>query len=228
MQSHESRRGLQFFVGGVVVLLICACSVVFFDRLAMNYFLSADPIVVRVFHAITQLGDSLYPLVLGGGLYLFCRLRQKNNVDGEATRILEHWKQRGLFLLFAVASSGLLVDLFKFLLGRARPTKLLTENLYGFYLFETSSKLTSFPSGHSNTAAAVGLVLWYLWPKSWPLGVLLTVSVMLSRVVLLKHYPADTLAGTYVAVVTTFYLYRYFRRRCPAIFKGGQGEAKSA
>lgn len=212
--------------GTVFVLLLCTFSYLFFDRLAINYFLGADPSVVRIFHAITQLGDSLYPLVVGGGLYLFCRLRQGSVLSGEVAQILERWKQRGLFLFFAVASSGLLVDLLKFLFGRARPAKLLTENLYGFYLFETSSKMTSFPSGHSNTAVATALVLWYLWPKSWPLGLLLAGGVMLSRVVVLKHYPSDTLAGAYFAVVTTFYLYHFFRRRCPAAFKGGQIEAK--
>jgi undecaprenyl-diphosphatase len=136
--------------------------------------------------------------------------------------VLEYWKQRALFLIFAVARSGLLTDLLKFIFGRARPAKLLTENLYGFYLFETSSRMTSFPSGHSNTAATVALVLWYIWPKSWPLGLLLTAAVMLSRVVVLKHYPSDTLAGAYLAVVTTYYVFRFFQRRVPGAL--GRGE----
>jgi len=61
-------------------------------------------------------------------------------------------------------------------------------------------------------------VLWYQWPKSWPLGLLLTAGVMLSRVVVLKHYPSDTLAGAYLAVVTSVYLYRFFSKRYPQIF----------
>lgn len=221
MQTLKARRGLQFIIAGILVLLLCASSILFFDRPASDYFRGMDPSASGVFRAITQLGDALYPLLLGVAIYLFCRLRQRAVVREETARLLERWKQRGLFLFFAVASSGLLVDLLKFLAGRARPTKLLTENLYGFYLFETSSKMNSFPSGHSNTAVATALVLWYIWPKSWPLGLLLAGGVMLSRVALLKHYPADTLAGAYVAVVTTYYLARYFRRRFPAAFCGG-------
>ncbi len=220
MQNPEPRRGLQFVVGLVLTLLICALSYLLFDRLAINYFLAADPSAINFFHHVTFLGDSLYSLLIGAGLYLFCRFRQQNIQDDLACLALERWKLRGLFLFSAVISSGLLVILFKYLCGRPRPIKLLTENLYDFSLFETSAKMLSFPSGHSNTAVAIALVLWYLWPKSWPIGLLLAGGVILSRVVLLKHYPSDALAGAYVAVVTTFYLHQFFRRRFPALFSG--------
>ncbi len=217
MPNPEPRRGLQFVAGGGLVLLCCALSYRYLDRAAIDYFLGLDPLLVSIFHAVTQLGDSLYSLLLGVGIYLYCRLRQRT-VGMRSSEVLARWRARGLFLVLAVASSGLLTDLLKFICGRARPAKLLTEDLYGFYFFETSSKMTSFPSGHSNTAAAVGLVLWYIWPRSWPLGLLLTGGVMLSRVVVLKHYPSDTLAGAYLALVTTFYLAQVFRRRYPAAF----------
>ncbi|WP_020674708.1 phosphatase PAP2 family protein [Geopsychrobacter electrodiphilus] len=221
MPSPEPRRAGLLIGGGVFVLLLCGLSTVYFDRVAINYFLAADPFSLKIFDAMTQWGDSLYSLLLGAGLYFGCRLRLRGKIDAAKRLWLERWQQRGLFLFVAVASSGLLTDLIKFICGRARPVKLLTENLYGFSFFETSSKMTSFPSGHSNTAAAIALVVWYIWPKSWPLGLLLTGGVMLSRVALLKHYPSDTLAGAYLAVVTTFYLFHLFRRRYPALFTRG-------
>jgi undecaprenyl-diphosphatase len=218
MPNPESHRGRLFLAGGVLVTLLCAYSYLDFDRTAISFFLGADPVLVSFFHGLTQLGDSLYALVLGAGLYLWGRFRLRGETAAAVRRTLERWQQRGLFLFVAVAGSGLLTDLIKFICGRARPAKLLTENLYGFYFFETSSKLTSFPSGHSNTAAAIALVCWYIWPKSWPLGLLFTAGVMLSRVAVLKHYPSDTLAGAYLAVVTTCYLYHLFQRRFPALF----------
>lgn len=219
MPNPESRKGVLFVVGALVVLLICALSYHLFDRAAINYFLAFDPTAVWIFRLLTQVGDSLYSLLPSGLFALGGYLWQRRKGVNQA---LERWTLRAQFLFVSVAASGLLVDLIKFVCGRARPVKLLTENLYGFYLLESSSKMTSFPSGHSNTAAAIGLVLWYLWPKSWPLGLLLTGGVMLSRVVLLKHYPSDTLAGAYVAVVTTYYIYCVFRRRFPAVFGGGE------
>jgi undecaprenyl-diphosphatase len=218
MPNPESRRGWLLLTGGGLVLLLCAFSYRDFDRSAISYFLGADPFLISFFHALTQLGDALYSLVLGAVLYLGCRFRLRGEISAALRQSLERWQQRGLFLFVAVASSGLLTDLIKFICGRARPAKLLTENLYGFYFFETSSKLTSFPSGHSNTAAAIALVCWYIWPKSWPLGLLFTAGVMLSRVAVLKHYPSDTLAGAYLAVVTTWYLYQLFQRRFPVLF----------
>jgi len=218
MQKNESRHGLKFIIGTVLVLLVCALLFLELDRLILSYFLALDPALSQIFNAITQAGDSLYPLVLAAAVILWSRWQLRRQLPVAKMQCWQRWRARAVFLFLAVASSGLLADLIKVLCGRPRPVKWLTENLYGFYLFETSAKMQSFPSGHSNTAAAIGLTLWYIWPKSWPLGLALTGAVITSRVVLLKHFPSDTLAGAWLAVVTTFYVYRYCRKKYPTAF----------
>lgn len=218
MQNNESRHGLKFIVGTVLVLLICALFFLELDRFISRHFLGLDPALSQMFHAITQGGDSLYPLALAVVVILLGSWQLRRLLPAKGIEFWQRWRARAVFLLLAVASSGLLTDVIKVLVGRPRPEKWLTENLYGFYLFETSSKMQSFPSGHSNTAAAIGLTLWYIWPKSWPLGLALAAGVMTSRVALLKHFPSDTLAGAWLAVVTTFYVYRYCRSKYPAAF----------
>lgn len=223
MQKTESQRGLAFVIGTVVILLSCALLFLQYDRTVLSNFLAIKPRLSQIFYVITQAGNAAYPLVLAVVLNLLGRWRLRRQLPGATKQFWQRWRARAIFLLLSVASSGLLTDLIKFLCGRPRPEKWLTENLYGFYLFETSAKMQSFPSGHSNTAAAMGLVLWYIWPKSWPLGLTLTLAVMTSRVALLKHFPSDTLAGAWLAVVTTYYLYRYCRAKYPAAFRQKEG-----
>jgi membrane-associated phospholipid phosphatase len=214
MQNPEKK----LLLTGILVALLCTLSYFFFDRQAAHYFLSVDPEIIAIFRVTTEGGDSLYSLLVGGLAFLIGR----NLLRGAKTEKLRYWSERakvwGAFLFVSVATSGLLSNLFKVVLGRSRPIKMLTENLYGFHFFEFTPKMMSLPSGHSNTAAATALVLWYLWPKSWPLGLLLFGGVALSRVALIKHFPADTLAGAYLALVTTFYIYRYFKNRFPHCF----------
>lgn len=203
---------------GALVLILCTLSYFYFDRQASRYFLSVDPEIIGLLRIMTEGGDALYSLVIGGLAFLIGR----NLLRGARTDKMRYCGERakvwGLFLFVSVAASGLLSNIFKVVLGRPRPMKFLTENLYGFHFFEFAPKMMSLPSGHSNTAAVTALVLWYVWPKSWPLGLLLTAGVMVSRVGLIKHFPADTLAGAYLALVTTFYVFRYFKRRYPHCF----------
>lgn len=227
MQKTEPKRGLAFVIGTVMVLLSCALLFLQFDRRVLSSFLALEPPLSRIFYAITQAGDALYSLVPALAVILLGSWRLRRQLPPATRQFWQCWRARAIFLFWAVASSGLLTDLIKFLGGRPRPEKWLTENLYGFYLFETSAKMQSFPSGHSNTAAAIGLTLWYIWPKSWPLGLALTLAVMTSRVALLKHFPSDTLAGAWLAVVTTFYVYRYCRTRYPAAFAQKEARVQS-
>ena len=203
---------------GLLTALICTLSYFYFDRAAIEYFLAVDPEIIAAFKLLTEGGDSLYSLLIGGLAFLIGQQLLRREIIEKTRYWAERAKIWGGFLFTSVALSGLCTNLIKMLLGRARPVKLLTENLYGFQFFQVEPKLTSFPSGHSDTAMATALVLWYLWPRSWPLGLLLAVGVMLSRVAVLKHFPSDTLAGAYLAVVTTYYIQRWFKRRYPQFF----------
>ena len=68
-------------------------------------------------------------------------------------------------------------------------------------LIKTPSS-SSFPSGHSATAAAGALTLSVLYPPFAPALVLAGVLVVLSRVYLGVHFPFDVLAGVIIGTVT--------------------------
>ena len=98
----------------------------------------------------------------------------------------------------AVAASWIVAEGTKYLFDRARPFMWDTEIAP---LTRTPSS-SSFPSGHSATAAAGALTLSLLYPPFAPALVLAGALVVLSRVYLGVHFPFDVLAGVIIGTTT--------------------------
>ena len=98
----------------------------------------------------------------------------------------------------AVAASWTVAEGAKYLFNRARPFIWDTEIAP---LTKTPSS-SSFPSGHSATAAAGALTLSVLYPPFAPALVMAGALVILSRVYLGVHFPFDVLAGVAIGTLT--------------------------
>ncbi|RPF46947.1 undecaprenyl-diphosphatase [Thermodesulfitimonas autotrophica] len=127
------------------------------------------------------IGSAVPVSLFTAGIAFFCHRRKRNR---EATVVVT-----------AVLGAFLLEELFKTIFRRPRPYLASFTGAHGY----------SFPSGHATVAAAMAVVLAWLWyrharnrPSRWlgPVtGLFLSFFIGVSRVYLGAHYPSDVLAG---------------------------------
>lgn len=119
-------------------------------------------------------------------------------------------RTRGLIGAAMVAGAGLMDQLLKNLLCRARPNAPDAGAFFAnFPCVPAKYAYASFPSGHATTAFATAalLTLWYpRWAGVW-LG--LAALVGLSRVLLGSHFPSDVLAGALLGSVVALVVHAY-------------------
>ncbi|HAU29735.1 MAG TPA: phosphatase PAP2 family protein [Rhodospirillaceae bacterium] len=150
------------------------------------------PVFLPTIRFITHLGESQYILV--PALLLMLAFRKTRTAP---TFIAA----RNTFT--CVAATGIIIQIPKYLFGRARPKALWDRGLDGFHGITWDTSLTSFPSGHTATAVALALVLFHLFPKARIPLFLYAGFVALSRILLLQHYLSDVLGGAFIALLIT-------------------------
>lgn len=121
----------------------------------------------------------------------------------------KRWAWLAAYVVLAVIISGLACNVFKILLGRARPNEYFANQLYGFYFLKFENNFWSFPSGHSTTISSACTAL-YLVFRTWGWILLaLTIAVMACRVIVQAHYLSDVMAGGYLGFATSYWLYHF-------------------
>ncbi len=184
---------------GLIIL-----SFLYLDRPIAYYFHGVDLRTnLPVLNWFTKLG--LGALYLGPLFFLavFFRYIHRNR----------EWEVRAWFLWLCVLVPSIICVLLKMALGRARPDLLFSEQLYGFYGWQTHAPFWSFPSGHTTTVMGFVGGLCVLFPLYCYAFLSLGLVVVLSRILLTHHYLSDVMAASYLALLEVGLLLWWLRRR---------------
>ena len=151
--------------------------------------------VVAFFRHVTRFGKSDWILISTGVfvivmLFLDAGSFRARLRAGRAMRTLA-----AFYVFAAVAISGIVANLAKYAIGRARPKYFSETGSMSFDFFSGDASWASFPSGHATTAMALGVSLALLFPRLRWIFLCLGFWIAASRLFVLQHYPTDMLAG---------------------------------
>ena len=118
------------------------------------------------------------------------------------------------FIFFAVLFPILVGEVIKWVVGRGRPFVGGAEvNVFNFSHFAGTQAYSSFPSGHSITAAALAFAVAAVWPRARVPMIAFVVIIIATRLVLLAHHPSDVVAGALLGVVGAMAVRYWFAAR---------------
>ncbi|MGG7517944.1 phosphatase PAP2 family protein [Allorhizobium undicola] len=198
-------------------LVALACLV--FDRATGSMGRFADPTARAWAHLLSDVRNSGWCLLISAFLAL-------EGMTGAVTSQFRRARARamffsllGLYCFLSIALSGLLANLLKRAIGRARPGEFAVEDPFHFMPFAGRSGFESFPSGHSTTIGAVFMILALLAPRYRLFFAVAALWCGMARVMVGAHYPSDVLAGLAFgawftwAMALCFARYRFVFRR---------------
>jgi membrane-associated phospholipid phosphatase len=184
-------------------LLLTILSYFFWDITLTRYCRTLNRSIIDIFEIITALGVAKWYLIASTVLCLFFRFIYKNKLQS----------MRSLFVLCSLILSGIGLHLIKWIAGRHRPIDLFNHGYFGFNYFGIGYELTSFPSGHAQTAFTLATALTILVPRWGIPAFLVAGAVGISRIILTSHYLSDVIAGAGIGILFTLAVKYFFDRK---------------
>ncbi len=162
---------------------------------------------------LSHFGLSGYMLVLSAALAFVAIAVQRKAKSASLALHARVLAERAIFFFVTIATSGIICQVIKHLIGRARPRFLSEFGAYHFVGPSFRSGIDSFPSGHTTTVFAAAVV-FSLFKPSWRAGFFAVAAVIgLARILAGAHYPSDVLAGATLGSAVASFLGRSFRTR---------------
>ncbi len=217
------RRDVRIHVIPYDLLVILNALAVIASALAMVAFV-LDPVLVAwqaglpvptvaFFHHVTRFGKSDW-ILLSTGIFLIVMLSLDAGALARHVRVRRTARSLAAFYVFvSVAVSGIIANLAKYMIGRARPKHLADAGNYAFDFWSGDAGWASFPSGHATTAMALALALALLFPRLRWIFLTLGFWIAMSRIFIAAHYPSDVLAGGLLGALIAWLFARALAQR---------------
>jgi len=208
MTNHPNRRCWLWLLAGVVLI---AAMFPLDDAVDSALVVSAVSPLHQLAWWCSKLGEGW---VVGVGGILFTAFFMWRKKPQLAANIF--------FVAFTSAIAGLAALILRLLFCRTRPTAPLPQGFYawchdGHWLIG-KYQFSSFPSGHSATAAGLVAAAWLL-NRGWGMATLVyALAVIWSRIALNCHHLSDVVASIVLSIVVAQLLKQHFAPRSEVFF----------
>ncbi len=158
-------RDLSLFEQVVLAVSLILFGVYVLDPFFLERSKALAPEARRFLQTITDIGRSNWMLIpAGSAVALALVLRRTHQGFRNAAGYGLIASTIG-FVFVSVGGAGLIANLSKYIIGRARPKLFDTLGPFDFQLFSFTPDHASFPSGHATNIFALATVLAMLWPR---------------------------------------------------------------
>ncbi len=149
-----------------MTLVLVVFAMVFRDS-ALTLAARHEPHWLRVLaENTTDIGKSWWSLTLTGIVFIAAMLIIRyGDLAAAARERLRYVATASAYVFLSVALSGIITNIVKRIIGRARPPLFDAEGAFHFKAF-SGHLYESFPSGHSTTDGAMAMALAVLFPRS--------------------------------------------------------------
>lgn len=171
------------------------------------------PVVVDAFGIVTRFGKSDWILISTGAFFILMILLDASTLDMRSRARRAMRSLAAGYVFAAVAASGVVANIAKYGLGRARPRHFDEVGSFSFDFWSGDASWASFPSGHSTTAMAFGVALALIFPRLRWTFLCVGFWIAASRLITGAHYPSDVLAGCVLGGLTAWLLARGLAQR---------------
>ncbi len=171
------------------------------------------PEVKKFFATITNIGRSNWMLIPTGVLIALALVLRRRHASFRNSAAYGLIASTIGFVFVSVGGAGLIANLTKNILGRARPKLFDTMGTLEFKLFAFSPDYASFPSGHATNIFAFATVIAMLWPRGRVLLYTVAVWIAASRVLIGQHYFTDVVVGAILGTVFPYLVRERFAAR---------------
>jgi membrane-associated phospholipid phosphatase len=154
-----------------------------------------SPGFVRFTDFFTQFGLGGWYLIPAALCLVVANLTDWRGLSRDGRMLVYNWTCFAFFVLCSVGLSGLVVNLVKYGIGRARPLYFDRFGVLSLHPFAMDARFAGFPSGHATTMGAIFGILLLLFPRRWTIALIVTACIASTRVFVGAHYPSDTVAG---------------------------------
>ena len=223
ISAQNKIHWFRVIVASVIVILAIVAGIMRYDIPVYLFFQQYDCELWRLFAHIFN-GKVWVAVFLLATIFIY--LKKTYDSRNDPTTHM-HWfnvpflfkdayaklKNSNAFLvLCSLCMSGVIVEVLKFIIGRARPIFFDIFGIVGFFPFTNEWAFNSMPSGHTALSFAGLVMLGMLMPRfkwlTWGLAIVIAVS----RVAIGAHWPTDVILGAFIGMLSADFVLAIIRK----------------